>query len=130
MKDLWTPLEKRQTVVPELDEVLEISVAGSYELETAANVVGDLIVVHDPGEEIVTCVNSLYWVRHDEPGYKDLSSRVGDLTNRVFLLLQELCTVAAISAGHGATMTNTLIQHNIPRSKQAKRKHNQDVALS
>lgn len=122
MKNLWTPLEKRQTVVPELDEVLEISVAGSHELETAANVVGDLIVVHDPGEEIVTCVNSLYWVRHDEPGYKDLSSRVRDLINRVFLLLQELCTAAAISAGHDATMTNTLIQHNIPRSKQPKKK--------
>jgi hypothetical protein len=38
-----------------------------------------LIVVQSPGEEVVTYVNSLYWVWHDEPGCKDLSFRVGDV---------------------------------------------------
>jgi hypothetical protein len=66
LENLWTTLEKWKTVVSEFDEVLKICITCSDELETASDVVGDLIVIQNPCYEVVGCFER---VRHD--GAKD-----------------------------------------------------------
>lgn len=60
-EDEGATFQTGEALVSQLDEMLEVFVAGPHELEASADVAGDLALIQGPGDEVVCCVER---VRH------------------------------------------------------------------
>ncbi|KAF9771533.1 hypothetical protein IL306_010826, partial [Fusarium sp. DS 682] len=65
----WTLLEEREADLPQLDEVLQILVASTYELQAVADRGGHLRDIDAEEDEVIRCAQSVDGVHCWKPGW-------------------------------------------------------------